>query len=428
MTAYGEVEKLLSDTIGFDPEVMGRKVIESEIDSLVKALQVDNVGFYVKELMSGGEELGRLIERIVVPETWFFRDRECFRFLTRYAKEACAGRGGITRVLSAPCSTGEEPYSIALTLIDAGLEPEMFHIDAVDISSTALRVAAAARYGRSSFRGGTTKRFEDRYFIPVEDKMQLKPQIAGLVNFSRDNILRRGFSTDRGPYRMIFCKNLLIYLNPAARQRLFACLDRLLLPEGILFTGHSELASFLQYGFEPVAHSRSFACIKRDARSPKMTHAGTDRPKVAVSAPVHIPLQDKRKDGTVTERSDAPRGDAVPARHGAVPKSGLEAVRNMADRGSLGEASDLCEQYLKEHGTDKEGYCLMGLISQALKRLDRAEGFFLKALYLDPVYYEALLHMSLLCDEKGDDGRAEIFRQRIRRLDEADSNGGGGRP
>jgi len=289
---YGEAEKFLADTIGLDPEVMGPRVIKNEVDSLMQDLGTDDVERCVRELSLSEEKLGTFIEKIVVPETWFFRDKECFKFLKRYARDVVSGKGSCpVRVLSAPCSTGEEPYSIAITLCEAGFAPTDILIDAVDISRKALKIARGAEYGRASFRG-ETKYYEDRYFAPAGDGLRVNPEIAGLVHYHHANILGKGFFTDREPYHIIFCKNLLIYLNPEARRTLLAGLKGLLVDGGILFTGHSELASFLQKGFEAVAHPRSFACVKSEpahrADTPSLPSVPTGRKRPRQPAPARL--------------------------------------------------------------------------------------------------------------------------------------------
>ena len=415
MTGYVQVEKLLSDVIGLDPESIGCSVIKNEVDSLMRVLRMDDVSLYVDRLKADEEELGRLVERIVVPETWFFRDREAYRFLRQYAKEICPGKGdGVVRVLSAPCSTGEEPYSVVMTLFDAGLTPGDFVVDAIDISERALGRARQAEYGKASFRG--EKHHPDSYFIPQGDRWKIDSRITAPVHFIHDNIMRPDFSADHGTYGIVFCRNLLIYLDKEGRRRLFECMERLLLPGGLLFVGHSELASFLQKGYIPVAHSRSFACIKSSEiglPKPEITEPVTIRKQVGMKPverrkPVDAALPTSRPGKRRSERT----GQVVDAM-----ESPLLTIRHLADRGSLVEAAGLCEKYLRENGPDKEGFYLMGLIGQALDRPEQAEDMFMKALYLDPSHYEALLHMALLSEQRGDGARARVFRERIKRLE-----------
>ncbi len=95
---------------------------------------------------------------------------------------------------------------------------------------------------------------------------------------------------------------------------------------------------------------------------------------------------------------------------------------NLADKGALDKALPLCKQFLELHPRDKDAYCLMGLIKLALDAFAEAEGFFQKALYLDPQHYDTLVHMGLLYEKKGDLAKASLIRGRIKRIEEAGGN------
>ena len=423
MIDYPQVKKLLSDRIGLDPESLGSGVIKNEADCMMSELGIGDLSSFVDRLKKNEEEFERLIERIVIPETWFYRDRESYRFLGHYAKELLNENGrGVVRILSAPCSTGEEPYSVAMTLLDAGFSPGDFVVDAVDISRRALEHALRAEYGKGSFR--TEKQRPDRYFVLSEGGWKLDATVAACVNFVHDNILRPGFFPDRDRYRIVFCKNLLIYLDRNGRRRLFENLERLLLPGGLLFTGHSELASFLQSGYLPVAHSRSFACIK--ASETEVSRGGKGETVVAAKkSPVKSVKKIEPSQAIPVTLRHRMEGAGDRHRKREPGDSPLIVIRRMADRGSLLEALDLCRKYLQGSGPDKEGYYLMGLIDQALDRPDEAEEMFMKVLYLDPYHYDALLHMALLSEKKADDARALVFRERIKRLDQRATVPGG---
>jgi chemotaxis protein methyltransferase WspC len=412
MTPYYDIEKFLSETFGFDPESIGRKNIKDAVNLRMNISMTDRVSNYLKLLKSDSEEPERLVEHIVVPETWFFRDRESFNFLRKHIDEirSLVQQRKMLRILSAPCSTGEEPYSAAMVLLEAGLSSEHFRIDAVDISRNAIETAKRAVYGKGSFRG-ENRGYQDRYFTYTEEGFKLDHTVAGSVHFFHDNFIQSYALKHHEPYHVVFCKNLLIYLTDDARKMVFANLDRLLLPDGIVFTGHSEMMSFLQYGFNPVKHSRSFACRK---------HIKADKIESGKVSPVSttsIVSPAKTAHGSLRGRKDRipVPGNGSPT-HPA-PESVLTRVRILADRGALEEALKLCGQFLKEHSDNKEAYYLMGLINLALDFFTKAEHFFQKALYLDPCYYEALLHMNLLYEKRGELTKASVIKERIRRAE-----------
>ena len=153
--AYVQIEELLQQTMGLDVASIGTSAVERAVLARAAECKLDGAVAYLARLRSSAAELQALIEAVVVPETWFFRDMHAYAALVRIAQEEWlrAHPESVLRLLSVPCSTGEEPYSMAMALADAGFPAERYRIDAVDISARCLRRATTALYGRNSFRG-----------------------------------------------------------------------------------------------------------------------------------------------------------------------------------------------------------------------------------------------------------------------------------
>ena len=157
------IENLLKETMGMDAASVSPSVIRRAVEERQAAQRLPDPAAYLALLQQSDTELQELIEAVVVPETWFFRDREAFAALARLALEWRQQHAqGVMRLLSLPCSTGEEPYSMAMALLDAGIPAERFAVDAVDISQQALRKARQAEYGRNSFRSMARKRATEK--------------------------------------------------------------------------------------------------------------------------------------------------------------------------------------------------------------------------------------------------------------------------
>ena len=150
-----DFEKVLKQAMGLDAVSIGSTTIERAVRVRMADLGLGRREDYWQQLHDSTDELQELIETVVVPETWFFRDREAFGALVRLVTEEWlpAHPAGILRLLSVPCSTGEEPYSIVMALLDGGVSLERFQVDAVDISARALAQARRGVYGMNSFRG-----------------------------------------------------------------------------------------------------------------------------------------------------------------------------------------------------------------------------------------------------------------------------------
>lgn len=272
-----EIEALLSRKIGFNPDLASPRSITRAIKKGMRSNSIQTLSDYLDRLQTSAELFDDLVELVVVPETSFFRNRASFSFLRQWvAKEwptiAKASPERILRVLSLPCSTGEEPYSIAITLLEEKLPMAGFQIDAIDISRAVLDKAQQGIYSPYAFRrqgyrsddkyfrigtpegSSQAKRAVRRYFLiePVREK----------ISFCRGNILDPQLLTSRSPYDVVFCRNLLIGFDPAARDRAFTQLNQLLRPNGLLFLGSTETALVDKQQYQPVPYPDTFAFYK----------------------------------------------------------------------------------------------------------------------------------------------------------------------
>src|SRR5690606_15514514 len=138
MTA-SRFEQLLDRAIGLNPLSVGSSAIERAVERRIKACDLADADAYWELVQQSHDELQELIEAVVVPETWFFRDPPAFAAMVRFVSErATHDRSRPQRLLSLPCSTGEEPYTMAMALLDAGVAPGCFRIDAVDVSARSI--------------------------------------------------------------------------------------------------------------------------------------------------------------------------------------------------------------------------------------------------------------------------------------------------
>ncbi len=417
------IEHLILEYAGLNSELLGSGNIARAVADGMERTGLRDQGEYLQLLKSSAAEMETLINNLVVAETWFFRDHEPFVFLNSYIQSVWlpSHPKQQLRILSAPCSTGEEPYSIAIMLLEMGLMPEQFHIDAADISRHAVETARRAVYHDRAFRGhGADGR--DRYFRRTAEGRVLEERVQRLIHFHVANLVQPAFLAGQAPYHVVFCRNMVIYLVEAARAHVLHNLNRLLVPRGILVVGHAELTYFQQAGYAPVAHARSFACIQGGqaacSKAPQQERMKTRHisarhsvapPTSVLSRPVRSEAEADTPDEPDRERS---RSDASERAENA-----LIPIRRLADQGSLDQARLLCEQFLHEYPSSAEAYCLLGLIHQASDRLDAAETGYLKALYLNPRCVEALVHLGLCYARRGDAVKAMRFKERAQRME-----------
>jgi chemotaxis protein methyltransferase WspC len=459
-----KIEALLRQKIGLDALSIGSNTIARAIGQRMATSRLTDPANYLEKLQAAPEELEALIESVVIPETWFFRDREPFVFLSHYVLSEWWSKnpGKILRVLSLPCATGEEPYSIAIALMEACLSPKSFKIDAVDISKIALNKAQRAVYGKNSFRGKKLD-FLESYFNQIGNEYHLRDLVKNTVNFIHGNVCDRSFMVNQTAYDIIFCRNLLIYFDDAGRQQTIQLLDRLLTKQGLLFLGHSETGQLLPLQFSPVRHPLAFAYRKEQSQVnqthfPGITAVSKSTRKSDDSRNYRFPVSENYKSESKTDRSshlntrstvpktpdrspisqnylrsqppssscdEVPQLRQIPSIQSPVTTGPLDApskisdcetARSLADRGQLQEAATLCETYLSQNPVSVEAHVLLGQIYQAVGNQDRSQLCFQKAIYLEPDSYEALIHLALLKENRGDFAGANLIRQRIQRL------------
>jgi chemotaxis protein methyltransferase WspC len=332
-------------------------------------------------------------------------------------------------VLSIPCATGEEPYSIAMSLLRAGLSASEIEIVGVDVSPRSIELCERAIYTANSFRsqvGGY-----DHFFERGSKGLRVVGAVCERVRFQQGNLLDpqlcAGMQLDA-----IFCRNLLIYFDREARATALANLRRLLREDGLLFAGHSEALQFTEAGFRGVGDAGCFAFERprpERASAPRASGPGATSGRSPVQ-PGRTAQRQPAPIATTTTTAIAPRRSShePPARRSKRAPSlrpsarargghaghtgGLDQARALADRGELAAALELCESYLARKGPSAAAFCLQGVIKQASGDARGARESFDKAVYMDAAHYEALSHIALLCEHAGDTKAASHWRRR----------------
>ncbi len=259
------IRDFLRDTIGLDHDTIGASILDSAIKKHMQSLNIENTDDYLASLQSSSVRTEELIELVVINETWFFRQPEAFNHLRTVAnkKRTSLSRQKPFRVLCLGCSTGEEPYSIAIALQELGISPEHFMIDAVDISDRALSAAKAASYGPSSFDKTGDLSYRDSHFAIADEVYTLNKAIRDCVTFIHGNILHQTCPLNAAEYDIIFCRHVMIYFCEGARDTLIKRLNTLLAGDGTIFVGASETSVLRTNGYSPCKTPSAFAFFKQ---------------------------------------------------------------------------------------------------------------------------------------------------------------------
>lgn len=411
------IEQHLKSAIGLDATTVGSATIARAIAQRMTMCGVQSEPEYWSLLRATAEELQALIECVVVPETWFFRYPEAFRMLVvETHKQRRTHPNERLQLLSLPCSTGEEPYSIAMALLDAGIPTSQFTIDAVDISTSALQTAYAGCYGINSFRGQDLG-YRERYFTSTEKGYQINDKIRQCVRFRQGNLLQASSFLGIACYDVVFCRNVLIYLDHHDKNTSLNQLSRLLKLEGVLFVGSSEPGRIQSPHFESARRPHAFAFYRREARGEKASAQASTS-----NAPVKPHPIARNRQPTLFQtliacsEKPSPLPVAVQALAPANPATGYQEVLRLADHGQLEAAKTLYAQLEAQMPPSAIGFYLAGLLEDAQHNPEKAVYYYRKALYLDPDHHESLLHLAYLQETLGDRIGAQRLKERAKRV------------
>jgi len=241
-------------TLGDSKEAL----VEARVGKRMRALGMTSEKEYLVLLEKDptGEEIVQFLDVISTNHTSFFREPDHFEFLRSVLADWRREGMRKLRIWSAASSTGEEPYTIAFTIADALENAEVdWRILATDISTKVLAKAEAGIFSDSKLTGlgrGELNRYFERG--PDKDEHTVRPAMRTKIAFRRLNLITPPYPM-RGPFDIIFCRNVMIYFDQAVRQKVISGMERLLRPGGYLLIGHAEALSGVRTGLRMIRPS-----------------------------------------------------------------------------------------------------------------------------------------------------------------------------
>ncbi|MHB2058894.1 CheR family methyltransferase [Pseudomonas monsensis] len=402
----------LKERIGLDVTSVGPAIIERAVRQRTTLSQAAHSDEYWQLLQGSRDEQQALIEAVIVPETWFFRYPESFATLGKLARKRLDELNNMRalRILSLPCSTGEEPYSIAMALLDAGLKPHQFKVDGMDVSPLSVDKARRALYGKNSFRGQDLD-FRERHFTAEQDGHRVSEAVREQVRLQAGNVLDPTLLASEPPFDFVFCRNLLIYFDQPTQQQVFAVLKRLTHVDGVLFIGPAEGSLLGRLGMRSIGIPQSFAFSRHNDPAPEPLSLPTPTP-----LPVRQPLRSPPPP-PVRPRPFASVAPLPVSSKSANPDAAtlLANIAALANEGKSAEARAACEQFLRSHEPVAQVFYWLGLLSDVAGSALEAQSYYRKALYLEPQHPEALMHLAALLQAQGDSAGARRLQERAAR-------------
>jgi chemotaxis protein methyltransferase CheR len=249
--AFGEedfqaLRVLVKSVTGIHLSDQKRELVYGRLTRRLRALQLRSFAEYRERLKGDVQELAELCNAITTNLTSFFREPHHFQYLREHVLAPLAANpkdGRRLRIWSAGCSTGEEPYSIAMTVLEALPDAGNWDVRilATDLDSEVLERARRGIYPPERTGNLSPERLQ-RFFIERQEAggvcRQIAPQVAALVTFKQLNLIHA--LPMKGPLDAIFCRNVVIYFDKDTQRELFARIARLQRPGDLLFLGHSE--------------------------------------------------------------------------------------------------------------------------------------------------------------------------------------------
>ncbi len=248
---------LIHDESGISLNQQKQSLLESRLSKRLRDLGLETFSQYYDKVTGDAtqEEFTRMLDLISTNKTDFFRESKHFDFLRDVILPQLMSEKRI-RIWSSACSTGEEPYTIAITLFEGVRNPREWDskILASDLSTRVLAKAASGIYDEDRFRDVPPDMLRRHFLRGRGDRLgcyKVKPHLASMIRFRRLNLMDDDFPI-KSPLDLIFCRNVMIYFERPTQETLINKFHRYLKPGGYLFIGHSESLQWIKHPFKSV--------------------------------------------------------------------------------------------------------------------------------------------------------------------------------
>jgi chemotaxis protein methyltransferase CheR len=280
---YEYLRKFLRDHSGLDLSADKQYLIESRLLPLARKAGLSGIGELVQKLQGPGSSAlsVSVVEAMTTNETFFFRDKVPFdHFRDTIMPEVLKARAArkSVRIWCAAGSTGQEPYSLAMSLKEMGAALTGWRVEivATDLSQEVLEKAKAGIYSQFEVQRGLPIQLLVKYFKQTGETWQINPELRAMIQHRQLNLLH-DFS-QLGAFDVIFCRNVLIYFDQDTKINIFNRIARQIEPDGFLVLGAAETVVGLTDAFRPIPE-------RRGLYKPNEARAAAARPAVAGTAP-----------------------------------------------------------------------------------------------------------------------------------------------
>ncbi len=419
---FERFRKLISQASGIFFDRGKWEILRLGLSDRAQAAGADSLADYYDLLTTKPdreEELRRLLEHVSVQETQFFRNLPQFDALRKYIIPELirrkAGAHRTIRMWSAGCSTGQEVYSLAMSMLDVMPDMSAWNISIIgtDLNQHALDVAKRGWYPEKHMTGLDRLHIES-YMKQVDGGYRVNDAVRDMVGFQRMNLVTDPLPIiEIGTCDIIFCRNVIIYFTHETAKFVIEHFFDILNPGGYLFLGHSETLWKMSNKYSLVEIGDAFIYKKSLPRGINGRRFIPDRRMRQGPLP-HGVISDRRKKPSRRDVSSSPGIQLVPIPDSKSSSSEaettadvdlvftpVEEAKTLLELGEYDKAVESLNKALESEGTNPEVYFLLGLASEKKDEFDDAADFFRKTIYCDDKYSIAYFHLASLLEKKG---------------------------
>ena len=408
MSKLAPFKDLVHQRCGLHLEGLAEARLFRAVTSLQASTGLTDTPQLLKQLTSDTVLFDHFVSQLTVNETYFCREPDALTWLvSTYLPKRLASGGPPLSIFSAGCSSGEEPYSVAMMLFEHFGEraKTLFTLTGGDLDHQILAKARQAVYSGMAFRA-LSPDFKARYFNPFQGRFKLHESLRQWVTFCPFNLLNANESHPGGPFDVILFRNVSIYFDPQTRRRIHHQLSQLLAPNGILLCGVTETLGNDLGVFELVEDQGVFYFRHIEQSFPPQ-HASltsiTPPPDDAINndesarktlectSCTDLAVDASPEQSVLTAELDNPTTDSISHQ--------LNSAHQLLNQNAFDEAATLLEALLQQQPWSIDALVLSGLVARWQQRPARAYDYFKKAIYTAPECWPAHFYL------------AELYRQ-----------------
>ena len=421
------LKKMLLERSGLHFSQHNHRILERGLMRRIQALRMESLPAYFDFLTAtpdNYDEINKLLGLLTVGETSFFRYRSHREALLNDVIPRLIEQNksqGKLRIWSAGCSTGEEPYSLAILLHDNFPEVVDWDIQilATDINKRALRQAREGIYGERSLRM-VEDSLRERYFQKMDNHFLLSAHIKRMVRFDYLNLQTDHFPAENNATRdidLLLCRNVLIYFDLETIRRIVEKFSQALKPQGYLFMGHSETMQNVSDQFQRHHQNSAFFYQLKERAAVAKSGAGKAQSKSAKSTAAAVRMPAKARQVSTVAAAVPPRN--APAQFRRDPDQLYRDALNAFEHEKFSESAKLFEQLLEQQPANPHALVGKGLLLANQGQYSDARICCARAIKENDLLPEAYLLRGLILDMEGFLERALVEYQKVLWLDPA---------